>query len=74
MFSNQIAVILGESAGRGFSFPPINTILRWKDVVPGINKVVIIAILSALIGTMLFLVASLKDPLATLATNNEVPP
>ena len=61
MFSNQIAVILGESAGRGFSFPPINTILRWKDVVPGINKVVIIAILSAVIGTTLFLVASLKD-------------
>ena len=61
MFSNQIAVILGESSGRGFSFPPINTILRWKDVVPGINKVVIIAILSALIGTVLFLVASLKD-------------
>ena len=61
MFSNQIAVILGESSGRGFSFPPINTILRWKDVVPGINKVVIIAILSAVIGTTLFLVASLKD-------------
>lgn len=61
MFSNQIAVILGESVGRGFSFPPINTILRWKDVVPGINKVVIIAILSAVIGTTLFLVASLKD-------------
>jgi len=61
VFSNQIAVILGESAGRGFSFPPINTILRWKDVVPGINKVVIIAILSAVIGTTLFLVASLKD-------------
>ena len=61
MFSYQIAAILGEGSGRGFSFPPINTILRWKDVVPGINKVVIIAILSAVIGTVLFLLAAMKD-------------
>jgi F-type H+-transporting ATPase subunit a len=67
VFSTQLAMQLVEKLvpaageGRGFSFPPINTILRWKDVVPGINKVVIIAILSALIGTVLFLVASMKD-------------
>ncbi len=67
MFSTQLAIQVVEKLvpaageGRGFSFPPINTILRWKDVVPGINKVVIIAILSALIGTVLFLVASMKD-------------
>ncbi len=67
MFSTQLAIQVVEKLvpaageGRGFSFPPINTILRWKDVVPGINKVVMIAILSALIGTVLFLVASMKD-------------
>jgi len=67
VFSTQLAIQVVEKLvpaageGRGFSFPPINTILRWKDVVPGINKVVVIAILSALIGTVLFLVASMKD-------------
>jgi len=67
VFSTQLAIQVVEKLvpaageGRGFSFPPINTILRWKDVVPGINKVVIIAILSALIGTVLFLVASMKE-------------
>ena len=71
MFSTQLAIkasvqvlqklVPSAEAGRGFSFPPINTILRWKDVTPGINKVVIIAILSALIGTVLFLVAASKD-------------
>ena len=67
VFSTQLAIQVVEKLvpaageGRGFSFPPINTILRWKDVVPGINKVVIIAILSARIGTVLFLVASMKD-------------
>jgi len=71
VFSTQLAIkasvqvlqklVPSAEAGRGFSFPPINTILRWKDVTPGINKVVIIAILSALIGTVLFLVAASKD-------------
>lgn len=41
-----------------FEFPPINQILRWKDVVPGINKVVLISILAALIGITLFLIAA----------------
>lgn len=44
-----------------FEFPPINQILRWKDVVPGINKVVIISILAALIGTTIFLIAARAD-------------
>jgi F0F1-type ATP synthase membrane subunit a len=71
VFSTQLAIkasvqvlqnlVPSAEAGRGFSFPPINTILRWKDVTPGINKVVIISILSAVIGTVLFLVASSKD-------------
>ena len=45
----------------GFNFPPINTILRWKDVVPGINKVVLIGIAAALIGTLVFLLALRQD-------------
>ena len=47
--------------GRGFSFPPINTILRWQDLVPGINKVVMISIASALIGIVIFTLAVTKD-------------
>ncbi|MEY3817718.1 MAG: hypothetical protein RIT00_443 [Actinomycetota bacterium] len=35
-----------------FEFPPINELLRWRDVVPGLNKVGLIAIASALIGTL----------------------
>ncbi|GDX34731.1 ATP synthase subunit a [Actinomycetes bacterium] len=45
-----------------FEFPPINELLRWKDVVPGLNKVGIIAVAAALIGTLLFLAAARKDP------------
>ncbi len=46
----QITAALVPSAGegRGFYFPEINSILRWKDVVPGINKVIIIGILAIL--------------------------
>jgi F-type H+-transporting ATPase subunit a len=50
----------GEST-RGFHFPPINTLLRWKDITPGINKVVLISIAAALIGTVLFLIAANRD-------------
>jgi F-type H+-transporting ATPase subunit a len=59
----QITAGLVPSAGegRGFSFPEINSILRWKDVVPGINKVIIIGFLATLIGIVLFLVAAMKD-------------
>ena len=45
-----------------FEFPPINELLRWRDVVPGLNKVGLIAIAAALIGTLLFLSAARKDP------------
>jgi F-type H+-transporting ATPase subunit a len=45
-----------------FEFPPINVLLRWQDVVPTVNKVVIISILSALIGIGIFLGAVRKDP------------
>ncbi|MEK7296143.1 MAG: F0F1 ATP synthase subunit A [Actinomycetota bacterium] len=44
-----------------FEFPPINQILRWKDVVPGINKVVLISIVASLIGITLFMIAARAD-------------
>jgi len=45
-----------------FEFPPINVLLRWQDVLPTINKVVIVSILASLIGMGLFLAAARKDP------------
>ena len=36
----------------GFELPPINMLLRWQDVLPTVNKVVLIGIAAALIGTM----------------------
>jgi len=42
-------------------FPPINEILRWKDVFPTFNKIAIIAVAAALIGTIVFLLAGRKD-------------
>jgi len=44
-------------------FPPINELLRWKDLFPTFNKVALIACLASLIGIMIFLLASRKDPL-----------
>ena len=38
-------------------FPPINEILRWKDLFESFNKISIIAVLAALIGTVVFLLA-----------------
>lgn len=42
-------------------FPPINEILRWKDVFPTFNKVALIAVAAALIGTVVFLLAGSRD-------------
>jgi F-type H+-transporting ATPase subunit a len=47
----------------GLEFPPINEILRWKDIFPTFNKVALIAVLAALIGITIFLLASRKDPM-----------
>jgi F-type H+-transporting ATPase subunit a len=44
-------------------FPPINELIRWRDIVPGFNKVGLIAALAALIGIVIFLLAGRKDPL-----------
>ena len=42
-------------------FPPINEILRWKDLFPSFNKIALIAVAAALIGTIVFLLAGRKD-------------
>ena len=47
----------------GLEFPPINEILRWKDIFPTFNKIALIAVLAALIGILLFLFANRKDPM-----------
>jgi F-type H+-transporting ATPase subunit a len=45
-------------------FPPINELLRWKDVVPTVNKIALIALAAFLITTIVFWLAQRKDPLA----------
>ena len=42
-------------------FPPINEILRWKDLAPGFNKIAIICVAAALIASIIFLLAGSKD-------------
>ncbi|MFM7872558.1 MAG: F0F1 ATP synthase subunit A, partial [Actinomycetota bacterium] len=42
-------------------FPPINEILRWKDLFPTFNKIALIACAAALIGIVVFLLAGRKD-------------
>lgn len=46
-----------------FEFPPINAILRWKDIIDPINfnKIALIAVAAALIGSIVFLLAGNKD-------------
>lgn len=38
-------------------FPEINSILRWKDIFPGFNKIALIAVLAVVISTLIFLLA-----------------
>lgn len=47
----------------GLEFPPINELLRWQDIFPSFNKIALIAVLAALIGITLFLIASRRDPM-----------
>ena len=47
----------------GLEFPPINEILRWQDIFPTFNKIALIAVAAAVIGIVLFLLASRRDPL-----------
>jgi F-type H+-transporting ATPase subunit a len=42
-------------------FPPLNEVLRWKDLFPTLNKIGLIAIAAVLIGSIFFLLAARKD-------------
>lgn len=42
-------------------FPPINGILRWKDLFPTFNKIGLIAILALVIGSLIFFLAGRKS-------------
>lgn len=44
-------------------FPPINEILRWRDLFPTFNKVAMIAVAAALIASLIFILASRQDGL-----------
>ena len=44
-------------------FPPINELIRWRDIFSNFNKVGVIAVAAALIGIAVFLLAGNKDPL-----------
>ena len=44
-------------------FPPINELIRWRDVFSGFNKVALIAVLAAVIGIAIFMLAVTKDPM-----------
>jgi F-type H+-transporting ATPase subunit a len=46
----------------GFEFPQINSLLRWKDFFTSFNKIGLIAVLAAVIGSVIFLLAGRKDP------------
>ena len=46
-----------------FSFPEINSSLRWKDLFPTFNKIAIIAVAAAVIGSMVFILAGRKNAL-----------
>jgi F-type H+-transporting ATPase subunit a len=44
-------------------FPPINEVIRWKDLFPTFNKVALIACLATIIGITIYLVAARRDPM-----------
>ena len=45
-----------------FSFPEINSILRWQDIFTSFNKIALIAVAAALIGSLVFILAGRKNP------------
>jgi F-type H+-transporting ATPase subunit a len=42
-------------------FPPINEIIRWRDLFPSFNKVALIACLASLVGIVIYMLALRKD-------------
>jgi F-type H+-transporting ATPase subunit a len=52
-------------------FPPINEVIRWRELFPSFNKVAIIACLAVLIGSVIYIIAARKDPMvAPTGTRN----
>lgn len=47
----------------GLKFPPINELIRWRDIFTNFNKVGLIAVAAALIGIAVFMIAGSRDPL-----------
>jgi F-type H+-transporting ATPase subunit a len=44
-------------------FPPINEVIRWKDLFPTFNKIALIACVASLIGITIYLLAARRDPM-----------
>lgn len=44
-----------------FSFPEINSILRWQDIFSSFNKIALIAVAAAVIGSLIFILAGRKQ-------------
>jgi F-type H+-transporting ATPase subunit a len=44
-------------------FPPINEVIRWRDLFTSFNKVTLIACLAAVIGIAIYMLALRKDPM-----------
>ncbi len=42
-------------------FPPINEVIRWKDLFPSFNKIALIAVLATVIGSLIFILATRYD-------------
>jgi F-type H+-transporting ATPase subunit a len=42
-------------------FPPINAILRWKDIFPTFNKIALIGVIAAVLATTVFAIAANRD-------------
>lgn len=44
-------------------FPPINEVIRWKDLFPTFNKVALIGVMATLIGITIYLIAARRNPM-----------
>jgi F-type H+-transporting ATPase subunit a len=44
-------------------FPPINEVIRWRDLFPTFNKIGLIACMAALIGILIYFLAVRRDPM-----------
>jgi len=47
----------------GLTFPPINELIRWRDIFTNFNKVGLLAAAAAIISIVVFLLAANKDPM-----------